>query len=462
MDRVDLSDNARIPIISEILTLASRAREPQDVFRTFGPRLWRIRPIDYFISLSVRNLPAGSFKITRQYPVTDLLNAPAGTLPPNANLDPWSKWGQMPIHSTGFLASLIADDAPKLLKNLRITDDPVLGNVLADMGSCIALPLFDDGHALNWSIQFRRSPDGYTSEYLEDALLLANLIGSMTRNLVALKQVAQLNRQLTAQFEEVARVQQSLLPAVLPKIPGLDLATSYLTSDQAGGDYYDFFPLPDGRWAIIVADVSGHGAGAATIMAMLRAILHCYEPGCATPADAVVDVLRFTNQRLYAARLEGNFVTAFFCIYDPRDHSLAYASAGHPPPRLKPASGPVRAIDDAATLPLGLMPEFEVAPGRLVLQPGDALVLYTDGITEQFDLPAAATDPFAPALDAPVPIPGAKREMFGTHRLDAALADCTGAPDCVVASIHQALFAHTHGSRSRADDQTIVALQRTP
>ncbi len=110
-------------------------------------------------------------------------------------------------------------------------------------------------------------------------MMMGNLIGAITRNLVALKEVERLNKVLTAQFEEVARVQQSLLPEKLPDIPSLAVATSYLTSDQAGGDYYDFLPMPGKSPRDSGCGCIGAWSRRATIMAMLRAILHCYSGG---------------------------------------------------------------------------------------------------------------------------------------------------------------------------------------
>ncbi len=438
----DLSEHPRLKIIVELVRDASRAREPSDVFKIFGARMWRIRPIEFFISVSTRGLPRGSYKITRYYDVRQFqerLASGEGGLPETVNPNPWASFHQLPTHTTGFVADCIRDGTPKILSNLNVTDDPVFGSLLSEYRSAIASPLYDSGEVLNWSIQLRRAPDAFDEHKLEDAMMLGNLIGSITRNLVALKEVERLNRALTAQFEEVARVQQSLLPEKLPEVPGLAVATSYLTSDQAGGDYYDFLPMPDGRLGILVADVSGHGAGAATIMAMLRAILHCYSGGDGSAAA----VLRFANHRLVASRLEGNFVTAFFGVFDPATAQLNYASAGHNPPRfLNAATREIRGIEDGAGLPLGIAEDMDIWSENLQLSPGDSVVLYTDGITEAFGAGAK---------------PGAN-DMFGVERLDAAILASDGRPDTIIEDIHKSLFEHTK-ARTRADDQTLVALQ---
>ncbi len=113
----------------------------------------------------------------------------------------------------------------------------------------------------------------------------------------------------------VADIQRSLLPQVLPTIPTLELAAYYRTSRWAGGDYYDFFPLPDGRWGILIADVSGHGTPAAVMMAITHSLAHSL-PG---PADPPAALLGHVNRQLSHRYTAANevFVTAFYGVYDP-------------------------------------------------------------------------------------------------------------------------------------------------
>jgi sigma-B regulation protein RsbU (phosphoserine phosphatase) len=437
--QIDLLHDDRIKLVMELITLVSRASRPTDVFEIFGPRSWRLRPIDYFVSVSVRNLPAGQYKITRRLNIDSLR---AGDFSGTTAQDPWSNWGKIAAHTGGIIGELIADGHPKLVTDLEVRDDPALGDAVRDMRSAIAYPILEAGQPLNWSVQFRRDPAGFSAREFEDMLLQGNMVGAVTRSLVAINEAREANRRLTQQFEEVARVQQSLLPARTPDIPGLTIATSYLTSEQAGGDYYDFIALPRGphetpgpdRWGILCADVSGHGAAAATVMAMLHGILHCY-PGPDISPDAVI---RYANAKLMNARLEGSFVTAFFAVFDPADATLRFCNAGHPPPRVRRGStGAVIALEGGQGLPVGILDEYESGWSHVTLEPGDTVVMYTDGITEAFN-------------DA--------RQMFGLDRFDAALARCSGDPDCVIDSIHTALYDHTH-ARTRADDQTLVAIR---
>jgi len=435
MIRVPIDNTSRLNVLSEALEVASRAKEPTDIFMAFGPRLYKIRPIDFMLSISTRGLPPGQFKITRRFDVAAVRRGEAEVKP----IDTWAKFASMPIHSGGFVSEVISTPEPKLFHDVYLKGDPIVADEFASFGSCIAIPLWDDGKVQNWTIQFRTEPRAYSVEELEDNLFNGNLIGSMTRTLVAAREVRRLNAALTQQFEQVARVQQALLPDKTPAIAGLRIATSYLTSDQAGGDYFDFFELPGGKWGVVIADAAGHGAAAATVMAMLRAILHCYAPSCQQREATAVGALTFANAKLCKSRLDGNFVTAFLGVYDPAAHQFEFANAGHNPPRVRRADGTIEVVEyEGAGLPLGIMEPYECGSSTLTLNPGDTLVLYTDGITEAFN---------------------ASREMFGEHRLDTALRSCDGQADCVVDSIHKALFDH-NASRTRSDDQTLVVLER--
>jgi sigma-B regulation protein RsbU (phosphoserine phosphatase) len=448
MRRVDLFE-AHPPIarLTGLLRESSAATEPADLLRILGPWFGGQGRYDLLVTVSKRNLPDGEYKITRVIDRPDRVEQLA------QRINPWRDWTKTPTHRGGFLGRVIAEEQPQLYLDLDIADDPVLGVGVREMRSVLAIPNFDGGRALNWAFFFRRDPAGRSAdqarrgvpeaEVMDDILRAiqdGNLLGLATKNLVATRRAEELNARLNQQLEAVAQVQRSLLPPRLPEIPGLDIRTSYLTSDEAGGDYYDFFPFPDGTLGVLIADVAGHGAAAATVMAMLRAILHCYESADTSPAS----VMRYCNARLIGARLEGSFVTAFFAVYDPRTGELRWARCGHNPPRLRRGDGSVQALDEAGTLPLGLMDDLPAAEGTSRLGVGDTLVLYTDGITEAFS-PIDATH---------------RREMFGLDRLDAALRECSGMPECVVDSIHAALFRHVR-SMTRDDDQTLVVLQRT-
>lgn len=428
MKIADLRNNRRIDVLLDMVRDISTATQPSQVLTAFARYYWDLRPTDYMVSLSTKDLPDGQYRITRQINIAQIRRG-LGNVPA-----PVRSREEIPVHEGGFLGEVVRLGRPQLIHDLDLRGDPVLGDELAGMRSAVIFPLYDDGHPRYWTIQFRAAPNAFSFDELEQGLLVANLAGGNNTRLLLVDEVRKLNAALQAQFEEVARVQRALLPRQTPDIPGLEIATSYLTSDQAGGDYYDFFRFEDGTWGLLIADVSGHGAAAATVMAMFHGILHAYSGPTKSP-DAV---LRYANRRLVDASIEGTFVTAFLGIYDPRTGTLSYARSGHNPPMIKDGrTGALRTLDHNGGLPLGVFDPYEITGDTLQLKPNDTLVLYTDGITEAFN---------------------AQREMFGPGRLDEALTHCTGAPDCVVDSVHAALFRHT-GSLSRVDDQTLVAVR---
>jgi sigma-B regulation protein RsbU (phosphoserine phosphatase) len=225
-----------------------------------------------------------------------------------------------------------------------------------------------------------------------ELVLQSNLFGRGTKNLVLARDLREAYEQIDAELKSVQDIQLSLLPRETPSIPSLELAAYYQTSKRAGGDYYDFFPLPDNQWAILVADVSGHGTPAAVLMAILHAIAHLMPGDVSTrtagrvwePHEAMAFVNRALSERY--TRETGAFVTMLYGIWNETTKTFRYANAGHPAPVIRARDGGVRnhAFEDVG-VPLGILADAEYATGTITLESGDGLVLYTDGITEAFN-----------------------------------------------------------------------------
>ena len=222
----------------------------------------------------------------------------------------------------------------------------------------------------------------------------------------------------------------------IPRIPSLDLAAHSEPPAHTGGDCYDFLRLAGGRWGILVADACGHGREAALEIDSLRALAHVRMESETTPGG----MLEYLNEELSADFEQGNFVTAFFGIYDPRTHVLEYASAGHPAPRAKGCGdGAFFRLESPQGLPLGVLPNQRYVDVCRRLKPGDQIVLYTDGITE-------ACNP--------------RRERFGTRGLDLQLQHCGRNATSLARSVLAALDRFTEGRRA-ADDRTLVVARVT-
>jgi phosphoserine phosphatase RsbU/P len=444
---VDLSANPKIAALTQVLREVSSVKDPAEMLRAFGPWVGQRFPRDAFVSISIRDLPKGKYKITRS-----ITNPNERPMEPKSTGNPWRDWLKLPTHEGGLIGEILAGGEPAVVTGLDLTKDPVLASVLGerarDLHSVTAMPAFDNGEPLNWSLSFHEESNWNDLNTFVAGFLDMNMMGTATRNLVFRKQAETLNEQLMAQFEQIAKIQRQLLPDRAPKLDGFTLATSYLTSNIAGGDYYDYIQGDDHRVGIVIADVSGHGPGAATVMAMIRAILHCYRDTLDDPSSVTsnpADVARYCNRKLVEANLNGEFATAFFCVLDPETGELRWTRCGHNPPMIRKHDGSVVMIESAGTLPLGITTETDFEWDSCVLDPGDTLVLYTDGITE--------ASPRRHSGD------GEELDMFGVERLKEALNSCTGMPQCAIDSVHKALYEFTQ-RLERDDDQTLVVIQR--
>jgi PAS domain S-box-containing protein len=176
-----------------------------------------------------------------------------------------------------------------------------------------------------------------------------------------------------------ASVQQRLSPQEPPTIPGYDIAGTSAPASATGGDYYDFIPLPDGKLALGIADVSGHGVGAALIMTATRAYLRSLA-STLTPLDRLAGEL---NRLLFADLHEQHYVTMILVLLDGASGTLTWANFGHPAGYVFDRSGAVKAQLRSSCTPLGMFPRISCTQGPSVtLDSGDTLVILTDGILE--------------------------------------------------------------------------------
>jgi len=251
---------------------------------------------------------------------------------------------------------------------------------------------------------------------------LSIAIQQMSRTLAANQ------RERRAQMERARRIQEHLLPNGVA-VPDLALAHFFQPADEVAGDYYDLILLPDNTWLICVADVTGHGVAAAMGSAMLKSLIlhaaeHSVEPS---------DVLQFINHRL-PGLLPDEFVTMFLARWNPGNHRLDYASAGHEPGLLLSPGGEVRELL-ATGLPLGIDRAACWNTEAINLSRDDRLLLTTDGVAE-------ASDP--------------SDELFGRKRLSEILCSSAALPASeTVESIQNAVLDH-QGASKRGDDVTIL------
>ena len=201
---------------------------------------------------------------------------------------------------------------------------------------------------------------------------------------------------LEREMEMAREVQASLLPRQLPEVRGFSFAAEWRSAREMAGDFYDIFALPDGRWAIVIADVADKGAPAALYMAMTHSLIRASAGASASPAATLKEV----NQVVSAHSSSGMFVTVFYAVLDAATHRLIYANAGHNPPLLRRAAGPIELLGQTGSV-IGVFEELPLWETTLTLAPGDVLAAYTDGVTEALNV---------------------QGEEYGLTRLSAALA----------------------------------------
>jgi len=188
--------------------------------------------------------------------------------------------------------------------------------------------------------------------------------------------------QLNAELDLARALQIAMLPATFPAAEGCAGAARMIPATTMGGDFYDFIPLTDGRIGLVIADVAGKGVPAAFFMAVARTSLRELARAHASPGAC----LAHANQELCAQNPLDLFVTVFYCIFDALTGMLRYANGGHNPPYLRHADGSVESLSGVGGLVLGAMREMEYPDHAVQLRPGDRLVLYTDGVTEAFNV----------------------------------------------------------------------------
>src|SRR6185312_8647801 len=219
-----------------------------------------------------------------------------------------------------------------------------------------------------------------------------------------------------------------------PKMPGLDLAGHNAPCRTVGGDYYDFFPYEGGRVAMVLGDVSGKGMPASLLMMGLQARVQALAE---EPSDLASVMTRLN--RLTCANCPANrFITLFFCVLDGETGELVWCNAGHNPPVLVRADGKRELLRGGGPV-IGIIPEMEYSESRNRMEPGDTLVIYSDGVTE-------AANP--------------QNDEFETERLAETIRlsrHLTASQ--IVESIRMAVAAHAAGA-PQSDDITIIAAKR--
>jgi serine phosphatase RsbU (regulator of sigma subunit) len=301
----------------------------------------------------------------------------------------------------------------------------------------LAAPLISpDGERLLGTLELLNKVSGNAFDRADENLLhafAAHAAVSLER--VELLDQARKTQELAADLETARRVQSRFLPQRLPDLPGYAMAAWWQPALGVGGDYYDVIPMRDGRVALAVADVSGHGLGPSLIMASARAMLHVLLRTQSDPAS----VLSLLNQTIQPD-LGGRFITFMLAALDPAAHVIEYANAGHGPAlQLERATGRVHSLG-ATCLPIGILTGSLPEPTRKrPIAPGDLFVLATDGAVEQRD---------------------AGQQMFGRERLERLVRDHQALPAKELLEVIKRGVKEFFTGEFPDDDVTVLVVER--
>jgi sigma-B regulation protein RsbU (phosphoserine phosphatase) len=311
-----------------------------------------------------------------------------------------------------------------------VAQDPYYLSCEPETRSEVAIPLQVEGELIGVFTASHCELDAFSAAHLRLLQGLCSHVAVAVQNSRRFHDEYKLRRQLTREADEARAIQQALMPRSSPCIPGFRVTGLSVPAGAVGGDWYDFIPLPDGRWGLVLADVSGKGTAAALLMSSTRGMVRSLAHSGSGPGK----VLTRLNHLLLEDLPSGRFVTMVYAELDPASRILRIANAGHLPPLLVESSGP-RWIATEHGLPLG------IASGRfsetlIALSDDSSVTLYSDGITEA-------------ALES--------GEEYGADRLLAQMKSCEASLEALLADVKN--FVNGCGLR---DDATGILVTAKP
>jgi sigma-B regulation protein RsbU (phosphoserine phosphatase) len=313
-----------------------------------------------------------------------------------------------------------------------VRNDPRYVNAREETRSEMVAPIISNDEVIGVFDLESDKLNAYDSDDLQVLLLLASQVAIIIEKVMLHEQLIEKKR-LEGQLEVARQVQLELLPASDPKLEGFDICAWNFSTEEVSGDYYDWVSIYEDQIGLVIADVSGKGVPAALLMAFLRASLRAAIHIGYAPHISMAKV----NYLLWESIERNQFVTAFYGVLDASNKTLAYTNAGHNPPLVMNADGTANFIERGG-LPLGMFRNTRYYEYYQSIEPGQTLVLYTDGVTE-------AT--------------GIKDEEYGRDRLEEAVrANRHLSAKELIAAIQQDVLAWTDG-RGASDDMTFFIVK---
>jgi len=318
-------------------------------------------------------------------------------------------------------------------------DSPALKE-MREAGVKLLVPLVSQGELIGL---LNLGPRLSQQEYSADDRKLLSDLATQTAPAVRVAQLVRQQQQEAKERERIEQelrvaslIQQTLLPKTLPELPGYDVAAYYQPAREVGGDFYDFLDLEDGRFGLVVGDVTDKGVPAALVMATTRTMLRAAAQRLLSPGE----VLQRVNDVLVQDIPPNMFVTCLYAILDTESGRLVYANAGHDLPYRRRAGRSDGAEElRARGMPLGLMPGMGYEEKEIVLEKGESVLFYSDGLVE-------AHDP--------------RRDMFGFPRLQGLVGAQRSGGSSLISFLLSELRRFTGEEWEQEDDITLVTLDR--
>jgi sigma-B regulation protein RsbU (phosphoserine phosphatase) len=354
-------------------------------------------------------------------------------------LDPGRQRRRVPANVHSGQGLVLSDRQPLFLENVAEHDmaswAPAWVQEEGFYGHA-AVPLMVNSHSVGVLMVNQRQPRLLEQDDMHCLRLMANQ-AALAIEKARLHEEEVRARAMEKELEVGRQIQLSMLPAATPVVPGWEFAAYYQAAREVGGDFYDFFELPDapGRLGMIIADVTGKGVPAALFMARTSKVIQTIGLQSGSP----MDTLRLTNESMVRDRGHNLLLSALFAVLDTGSGRLTYSNAGHCRPLwLQSATGRVVELD-ARGIILGAVTDTYLEEHEHDLQSGDLLVFYSDGVTEAMN---------------------AQRDLFGEKRLEALLAANQGrGAQQVLEAIVDAVRAFSRGM-PQSDDLTLFVVRR--
>lgn len=303
--------------------------------------------------------------------------------------------------------------------------------------SMICAPMIDsDGNAFGViQVDTLNQRSRFTDDDLEVLAAVASQAAAAIDNAKMHEQMLS-QRALQRDLQLAARMQRALLPKSPPEAPGYHFFSYYESARQIGGDYYDYIPLSDGRFGVVVGDVAGKGVAAALLMARLSSDVRF----CLASEPDISKAVMMINQSFARQDWEDRFVTMIFAVVDPAKEEMTLVNAGHMPPLVRNAAGEVEEIsEEIAGLPIGVYEDFEYESLTRPLKVGDYVTIFTDGFSEAMD---------------------AKRDLYGLERLSATIAT-PGVPGQELGELLLTDVRKFVGDTPQSDDMCLACFGRS-